>query len=84
MFFLFATGFETRFATRFETPFKPRLQQGLKRLLEPKGPSFCNELATMVRDDVENKVANEGFKPGWNELLHMLERRLQRDNFKAE
>ena len=32
----------------------------------------------MVRDDVENKVANEGCKPEWNELLHMLERRLQR------
>ena len=32
----------------------------------------------MVRDDVENKVANEGCKPGWNERLHMLERRLQR------
>jgi hypothetical protein len=82
--FLFATGFETGFATRFETPFKPRLQQGFKRLLEPKGPSFCNEVATVVRDDVENKVANEGCKPEWNERLHMLERRLQRYKFKAE
>ena len=34
----------------------------------------------MVRNQVVNKIADEGFKPEWNELLHMLERRLQRDS----
>lgn len=32
----------------------------------------------MVRKIVVNKVADDGFKPGWNELLHMLEQRSQR------
>ena len=32
----------------------------------------------MVRNPIVNKVADEGFKPEWNELLHMLERRSQR------
>ena len=38
----------------------------------------CNGVATVVRADVENKIANEGCKPGWNERLHMLEQRSQR------
>ena len=62
--FLFATGFATRGETRVKTPFKPRLQKGFKRLLRTKGAAFCNGVATVVRNLIVNKVADEGFKQG--------------------
>ena len=82
VFFLFATGFETRVQHGLNQGLKPRSNPGYNRvlsdLLRTKDAVFCNEVATVVRNQVVNKVADEGFKPEWNELLHILERRSQR------
>ena len=47
---------------------KPRSNPGYNRvlseLLRTKDAAFCNEVATVVRNQVVNKVADEGFKQG--------------------
>ena len=68
MFFLFATGFETRVQHGLNHGLKLRSNPGYNRvlseLLRTKDAAFCNEVATVVRNPIVNKVADEGFKQG--------------------
>jgi hypothetical protein len=65
---LFATWFETGVQHGLNHGLKPRSNPGYNRvlseLLRTKDAAFCNEVATVVRNQVVNKVANERFKQG--------------------